>query len=169
MEEETMTCECGGTKKIKKEVVPFDQAMGLPGVTLYTDVARCQQCDAHEVIIPNLDGLLKAIAREIVGRRARLSPAEVRFLRKVLGWSGRDFAEHMGTSVETVSRWENGATPIGPQADRLLRLMVLTRNPVRDYEKLDLLKNVARAKPASLRLLAKAGASGDWTVKKEAA
>jgi hypothetical protein len=30
----------------------------------------------------------------------------------------------MGVTDETVSRWENDAAPIGPQADRLLRLMV---------------------------------------------
>ena len=30
----------------------------------------------------------------------------------------------MGVADETVSRWENDAAPIGPQADRLLRLMV---------------------------------------------
>src|SRR5262249_46395388 len=155
-EDEDMTCECGGTLRVKKEVVPFDQAMGLPGVMLYTDVARCPKCHSYEVLIPNIDGLHRAIAREIVRRPARLSPPEVRFLRKVLGWSGRDFAEHMGTSVETVSRWETGATPIGAQADRLLRLMVMTRDPVSDDKRLDLLKTVARAKPAAVRLLVKA-------------
>ena len=54
----------------------------------------------------------------------RFRGEEVRFLRKSLGWSGADFARHMGVAEETVSRWENDATPIGPQADRLLRLMV---------------------------------------------
>jgi hypothetical protein len=30
----------------------------------------------------------------------------------------------MGVTIETVSRWENDAAPIGAQADRLLRLLV---------------------------------------------
>lgn len=30
----------------------------------------------------------------------------------------------MGVAEETVSRWENDAAPIGPQADRLLRFLV---------------------------------------------
>jgi transcriptional regulator with XRE-family HTH domain len=105
----------------------------------------------------------------LVAKKARLSGAEIRFLRKVLGWSGVDFAEHMGTTAETVSRWETEAAPIGPQADRLLRLMVMTRDPVTDYGKLDLLKTVARAKPAAIRLLVRAGANGDWNVKRPAA
>jgi transcriptional regulator with XRE-family HTH domain len=92
-----------------------------------------------------------------------------RLLHTMLGWSGADFAEHMGTSAETVSRWENDTIPIGPQADRLLRLMVMSRGPVSDYRKLDLLKTVARAKPAAVHMLAKAGTRGDWRVRSDAA
>lgn len=39
----------------------------------------------------------------------------------------------MGVTPETVSRWENGREPIGPVADRLLRLMVVTKAPKRMY------------------------------------
>ncbi len=73
-----------------------------------------------------------------------------------------------GLAPETVSRWENGSAAMGPQADRLLRLMVLTRDPVGDYRKLDLLKTVARAKPAAARLIArvtKVDDSGQWKIK----
>jgi putative zinc finger/helix-turn-helix YgiT family protein len=166
----SITClECGGAMRTRREIVPFDKAIGLPGVRLHTLVTRCPNCGAYEVSIPNLEGLHQAIARTIVIKPARLTSEEVRFLRKVLGWSGADFAEHMGTSAETVSRWETGSTPIGPQADRLLRLMVMTRDPVSDYRKLDLLKTVARAKPATVRMLAKAGRHGDWRIKSDAA
>lgn len=162
-----MTCvECGQAMRIRREIVPFDKPIGLPGVVLDTFVARCPACGTYEVIIPNIEGLHQAIARTVVVKAARLSGADVRFLRKVLGWSGADFATHMGTSPETVSRWETGATPIGPQADRLLRLMVMTRDPVTDYRKLDLLKTVARAKPATVWLVARAGRKGDWNIKR---
>jgi transcriptional regulator with XRE-family HTH domain len=104
----------------------------------------------------------------VIAKDARLSGAEVRFLRKVLGWSASDFAAHMGATPETVSRWETDTTPIGPQADRLLRLMVMTSDPVADYLKLDLLKAVAKAKPAVVRLIAKADNKGHWDVKRAA-
>ena len=155
--------------RTRREVVPFEKPIGLPGVHLETLVARCPKCAAYEVIVPNLDGLHQAIARSVIEKQARLSGAEIRFLRKVLGWSGADFAQHMGTSAETVSRWETESTPMGPQADRLLRLMVMTRDPVTDYRKLDLLKTVARAKPVSVRLLARAGSKGSWDVKRKRA
>jgi len=72
----------------------------------------------------------------------------VRFLRKSLGWSGSDFAKHMGVAEETVSRWENDAAPIGPQADRLLRFLVaqgrLTTNyPTERLTKIDFKKATA--------------------------
>ena len=170
MEKTPMTClDCGGTMRTRREVVPFDKPIGLRGVRLDTFVARCPKCGAFEVLLPNLEGLHCAIARALVEKNARLAPDEVRFLRKVLGWSGADFAEHMGTSAETVSRWETGATPIGPQADRLLRLMVMTKDPIADYRTLDLLKTVARAKAAAVRLIAKAGSGGDWRVQALAA
>jgi DNA-binding transcriptional regulator YiaG len=130
-------------------------------------VARCPKCAAFEVILPDLEGLHRVVARAIIEKPARLVSAEIRFLRKVLGWSGADFAEHMGTSAETVSRWETGATPMGPQADRLLRLMVLTKDPVADYRKLDLLRTVARAKPVAVRMIAKSGKRG-WRVQSAA-
>jgi transcriptional regulator with XRE-family HTH domain len=69
----------------------------------------------------------------LVRQRRRLQGAEVRFLRKWLGWSGRDFARHMGVSAETVSRRENERDPIGGTSGRLLRLMVLFGRPVADY------------------------------------
>jgi putative zinc finger/helix-turn-helix YgiT family protein len=150
--------------RVRRERVPFDRPIGLPGVQLDTLVARCPKCGEYEVLLPNIEGLHQVVARRIVAKRARLSGAEIRFLRKVLGWSGADFAEHMGTTAETVSRWENGPAPIGPQADRLLRLMVLTRDPVTDYRRLDLLKTVARAKPAAVRMTVRAGTGGDWRV-----
>ena len=168
-----MTClECDVVMKVRRELVPFDKPIGLPGVRLDTFVARCPKCGSYDVIIPNLEGLHRAVARTIVEKEARLAPVEIRFLRKVLGWSGADFAEHMGTTPETVSRWENGSAAMGPQADRLLRLMVLTRDPVGDYRKLDLLKTVARAKPAAVRLVArvtKVDDSGQWKIKEDAA
>jgi transcriptional regulator with XRE-family HTH domain len=116
---------------------------GLPGVILLgVEVRRCQGCGAEEVAIPRIEEL------------HRLAPAEIKYLRKWLGWSGVDFARHMGTTPETVSRWEQGRVPMSPQADRLLRLMVTTRAPVADYA-LDALASIrekAPLRPAPIRL-----------------
>ena len=103
-------------------------ACGLPHVTLKgVEVRRCGECGEHEVVIPRMAELHQAIARAVVTKKARLMAAEVKFLRKHLGWSGAEFARHMGVTAETVSRWENGHEPMGAVADRLLRLMVVTQ------------------------------------------
>jgi len=143
---------CGAAMKTTRENFRY-AACGLPHVTLRNvEVGRCPQCGEEEIAIPRIEELHKAIARALITKPFRLDAAEIRYLRKYLGWSGADFADHMGTTRETVSRWENGTAQIGPQADRLLRLMVVKGAPVSDYS-LDTLKAISTEKPAhSLRL-----------------
>ena len=120
-----MKCtECGTAMKTRKENYRYDEC-GLKYVTLVgAEVSRCPKCGNFEISIPRIEGLHRLIARVLIEKVTRFTGDEVRFLRKSLGWSGSDFAKHMGVTDETVSRWENDAAPIGPQADRLLRLMV---------------------------------------------
>jgi hypothetical protein len=40
----------------------------------------------------------------VIAKRSRLTAAEVKFLRKYLGWSGADFARHMGVAPESTGR-----------------------------------------------------------------
>lgn len=147
-----MSClQCGGPTTTKREDVKYDMS-GLPGITLQNiEVTRCARCAEYEVSIPRMEELHRLIAGAIIGKRSRLTPAEIRFLRKFLGWSGADFARAMGTKPETVSRWEHGATPMGVQADRLLRLMVAHKKPVQDYSVEDL-QNTALTAPRPVRL-----------------
>lgn len=148
-----MNCsQCGTSMKSKRENVRYD-ASGLANVTLENvEVRRCPSCGAYEIVIPRIDDLHRAIAEAVIRKRGRLAPEEIRFLRKCLGWSGVDFAAHMGTTAETVSRWEQGATRMGVTADRLLRLMVASRHPVREYP-LEVMREVAKqgAKPIHVR------------------
>ncbi len=155
-----MNClQCGNPLRVDRENFLYD-ACGLPGVTLLdVEVDRCPSCGAYEVVIPQLEELHALIARLVTRKAGRLTGPEVRFLRKWLGWSGADFAAHMGVAPETASRWETGADPIGTIADRLLRLMVMTKPPVQDYS-LELLKNVAREDSKPVRLGLQADESG---------
>lgn len=120
-----MKCtECGTTMKTQRENYRYDEC-GLKKVTLVgIEVSRCPRCGNFEISIPHIEELHRTIARAIIDKTTRLTGEEVKFLRKSLGWSGVEFAGSMGVAEETVSRWENNAVPIGPQADRLLRLMV---------------------------------------------
>lgn len=146
-----MKCmQCGSPMKTKRENFLYG-ASGLPVTLLGVEVSRCKKCGEFEVAIPRIEELHRVIAMEVIGKRARLAPAEIRFLRKVLGWSGADLARRIGVGVGAVSRWENGRDPMGPVADRLLRLMVAHTKAGTDYP-VDRLAEVAEEAPEPLRL-----------------
>lgn len=147
-----MSCEqCGGATATARENFHYT-ASGLPNVTLIgVQVSRCPKCGAFEVEIPRIEELHRTIASAVVAKRAPLAAAEIRFLRKWLGWSGVDFAAHMGVTPETVSRWEKGSLSMGAAADRLLRLMIVNKAPVQDYA-LELLKSIDDSAATTFRL-----------------
>ena len=166
----TQRClECGSNMRVRRETISGEKALGLPGVYVRTSVARCPKCDATEVIFPNIEGLHQALARSIVAKAERLSGAEVRFLRKVLGWSGADFAQHMGTSAETISRMGTRVDAYRAPGRSIAAANGDGWRPVADYRRLDLLKEVAKAKPAKVQVIAKANADGAWQVKPKSA
>lgn len=165
-----MTCTaCGGAMKGRRENYRYD-ASGLPYITLENvEVRRCPRCGETEVAIPAIEELHRAIAGALIRKRARLAPPEIKYLRKYLGWSGVDFARHMGTTAETVSRWEHGTAAMGASAERLLRLMVGTQAPVGSYP-VAVLKEVAAddRKPKPVRLGLSRARSG-WRYRPDAA
>ena len=125
--------------------------MTLVGVELRT----CPECGEREVAIPRVEMLHRMIARNIIKSQAVLSPEEIRYLRKWLGYSSTDFALVMGVRPETVSRWENtdAAFPMASTADKLLRVLVATREPVDKYP-IDLLRTPTKVKTEQLKLRA---------------
>jgi putative zinc finger/helix-turn-helix YgiT family protein len=123
---------CGFKMKVTRENYRYDES-GLPDVTLLgLEVRRCPECGETQAVIPHSEALHRMLARIVAEKPSRLLPDEVRFLRRYLGWSGADFARHMGVTVTQVSRWENGMV-MAATADRLLRLFVAALAPVSDY------------------------------------
>jgi len=114
---------------------------GLSNVVLHgVTVRRCPRCGFFGVSIPRMTGLHRALALALIGRRERLTPAEIRFLRKSLGWSGVDFARKFHVRPEQVSRWESGTRHVHMSipSELLLRLLVAQGYQVEDYaEQLD--------------------------------
>ena len=159
-----MKCtECATPMKTRKESYRYDES-GLKHITLIgVEVSRCPQCGNYEVSIPHIEALHRLLAKILIEKSTRFTGDEVRFLRKSIGWSGSDFARHMGVADETVSRWENDAAPIGPQADRLLRFLVAqgrltTGYPMDRLTRIDL----RRATATRVKLAAR---NEQWTVR----
>lgn len=137
---------------------------GLNNVTLHNiEIRNCQKCGEKVASIPKIEELHRVIAVAIIKKKGRLSKDEIRYLRKYLGWSGVDFSEHMGVTPETISRWENGKEPMGPAAEKLLRLIIAYNYPVNDYT-LDMLREVTQERIKQSRFEIAAETNG-WCAK----
>ena len=129
-----MTClQCGGEMVSSREDIEYGDS-GIPDVTLLDIVVdRCSECGASELVIPRIEELHRTIAFAVVLHKAKLGGIEVRFLRKYLGYSSKNFAETVGVTPETVSRWEHDKETISVPIDHLIRLMVLRQAPIDAY------------------------------------
>lgn len=157
--------DCRGPAKTRREKRYRYTECGLSNVTVDgVEISVCQRCGETYTGIPAVEGLHRAIAGAVIRKKGRLAPEEIKFLRKSIGWSGVDFAKRMGTTAETVSRWEHGAS-MGPTADRLLRLLVARETPVKEYS-VDVLAQVAADERPSrpLRLEVARGPKG-WKLR----
>jgi putative zinc finger/helix-turn-helix YgiT family protein len=149
--------------KTKRENYRYE-AVGLPGITLQNvAVSRCGKCGEYEVAIPRIEDLHRAIAHAVISKKERLTPAEIRFLRKHLGWTGVEFAAYFGAARETVSRWENGSTAMGPTAERLLR-MIVANPPAQKAQSFSFLRPTAKSRPKPFHIGLKV-ANGEWKAK----
>ena len=125
---------CGGDLTSRRETRRYGR--GIDVVLVGIEVRHCDDCGEEEVVIPRIKELHNAIAADLVNRPGTLSPGEIRFLRTHMGFSSKDFAEHMGVTPETVSRWENLRNPMKLRrtADRLIRFSVQCGIRFQDYE-----------------------------------
>jgi putative zinc finger/helix-turn-helix YgiT family protein len=171
MEAEVMKCaECGSADlKVTREDHHYTRS-GLSNVWLRNMEARtCRACGARHIPIPRVTQLHRVLAEILVNQRSRLTSEQVRFLRKYLGLSGKDFAARMGVTASQVSRWESDSAEdrIGPVADRLLRLLVMREQPIESYPS-ERLAEVAEEEPSNVRLDLTARSSG-WQAELHAA
>lgn len=100
-------------------------ASGLPDVWLLNGFHREETPDGPAVRIEDADGLHNALARAIATAKKPFAPAELRFLRKLLGLSQAAVARLLGITDQTVARWEKGETAMDAAAERLVRFVVL--------------------------------------------
>lgn len=113
-----------------EEFLDFNGVARVSGV-VYT----CPNCNERYEGYSRVEELSKTVSHHIARREERLTPLELRFLRKYLGYSGRDFAVFLGVAEETVSRWESRTNPkrMKLPTEKLLRYMALVDKPISDY------------------------------------
>jgi len=85
----------------------------------------CEKCGERAVIIPNLLGLIAAVAIDRAQTPIKLNGREIRFLRKTLEMAAKDLADMLEVSAETVSRWECDRQPISANNERIFRMKIV--------------------------------------------
>ena len=117
--------ECGSTMDGRKGEYKYTEC-GLHSVTLKDIlVFRCTNCSAMVPEIPAAGVLHRVIALRLLFKKNLLAGSEIRFLRKLCGYSINDFAEIVGSSKSVVSRWEK--VGCGKGTDRIMRLLVMAK------------------------------------------
>jgi putative zinc finger/helix-turn-helix YgiT family protein len=159
-----MKChECRGTEiEVRHENHRYDES-GLPNVVLLdVEVRHCSKCGTDELVIPRMAGLHRSIALALIGKTDRLTPAEIKFLRKSLGWSQTDFAKSLHVADETANRWEAGKRPMEDGYELALRLAVAQGQQIEDYD-VSRLADIGVGEQRATRLSMKVGDAG-WRV-----
>lgn len=120
--------KCGKGRFLTQVLPRFeDTQLGIPGVTLINAAEEtvCAACGTrYSIAIPDLAGLIRAVAVARIKNPLKLSGAEIRFLRSAAELSGTELATLLEVRKETVSRWENAREPIGPTSEKLLRVAI---------------------------------------------
>lgn len=145
-----------------REAVRYDES-GLMNLVLKDiTVRRCTECGNRLVSIPDLAGLHRCIAVNLVNKPERLSRPEITFLRKSLGWSKADCARKLHVRPEQVSRWESdvSSVPMQIQNELLLRALVALGQQVENYS--DFLEEVAVVDSERPKMYAMRHARNGW-------
>ena len=116
---------CGSPAKVVRGTYRFTES-GLPSVVLQgVKLIRCGKCKNVDPIIPRVNHLMRALALAVVSKPYRLRGEDVRFLRKYLRMTNDEFARLIHVDKTNLSKWENNHDKIGPQSDRLIRVMAV--------------------------------------------
>ncbi|OFZ81393.1 MAG: hypothetical protein A2583_05830 [Bdellovibrionales bacterium RIFOXYD1_FULL_53_11] len=136
---------------------------GLDNITLVgVEEFKCPKCGAVYFDIPKIKQLNALIADMIMKKGQVLSGAELRYLRKQMGYSTNLFGRLIAYDPKSLSRIENGHQKVTSTFDRLVRMAYATGRRDLNYNLHDfLLKNGIKYRRLELKI-----ADGcDWEVK----
>lgn len=97
------------------------RACGLEGIYLMNGFTVEEHDGEKHIAVRDVDGLHSAIGRHLVLHRKVLSPREIRFLRNTMGLTQAELAAVIGTTSQSVARWEKGSHEMPGGTDKSLR------------------------------------------------
>jgi putative zinc finger/helix-turn-helix YgiT family protein len=108
-------------KELERKPYHYTES-GLDNVYLYGVAEyKCPKCGNEMVQIPRIAQLHIILAIVISQKPERLTGEEIRFMRKEVGMNGKAFAEAIGITPVSLSRWENNKEKHSDSHDKLVR------------------------------------------------
>lgn len=101
--------------------IPLEREVAGHRFTTTVRGSKCDACGEGQYRGVDLGRFEREIARALT--TAAPTGETIKYVRKALGYTGRELGELLGVTVETVSRWEREAHPIDRQAWALLGLL----------------------------------------------
>ena len=96
---------------------------GLDNIYLLSGYERLPDADGDDICVHNLDGLHRAIGERLARHKKELTGKDLRFLRQQMDLTQSELGDLMGTTDQTVARWEKGETEMSGPASTLARLL----------------------------------------------
>lgn len=115
---------CGSKMRQMKGNYHYTES-GLSNVVLTGVIIRACSCGEKMPVIPDIEGLHRAIAIGIVKSKTLLTGEGIRFVRKEMQLKAVDLAKLLSVNKVSISRWESGKEPIGHANDKLMRLLFI--------------------------------------------
>jgi putative transcriptional regulator len=116
--------ECGESTKRRIDSYQYLES-GLDNVFLQNiPIYECN-CGAKYPSIFRVSYLNELIGETLLEKQSLLSGKEIKFLRKNLYLSSKDYAKALGVGTTTISKWENEKQRHSDTNDRLIRAMYL--------------------------------------------
>jgi putative zinc finger/helix-turn-helix YgiT family protein len=112
---------CGSPTRATRGSYHYTES-GLNNIILKSvELLHCDACGNEDPVIEGIDAVHEKIAQALVERPGHLDGREFRFLRKHLELTARKLSDVLNVDHATISKWENGKDPIGPQSERLMQ------------------------------------------------
>ena len=119
-------CPKCGAARLKGRVVKRKRHVAGHAFTADLPARVCAQCGTsyfEDRVVSQFDALVAAKLAEA----GVTEPEALKFMRKVTGLQGKEFAELLAVRPETVSRWEQGKRPIDRATYAIIRQLVYER------------------------------------------
>ena len=108
---------------------------GLNNVFLQNiPVYKCS-CGISFASIFRVSRLNELITQKLLEKPTLLNGEEIKFLRKSMYMSSKDFAKGLGVEKTTISKWENGSQQHREAYDRSIRFLFMINTKIKDEEK----------------------------------